>query len=66
MCIKIIFKLIKLDAKLDDLFMNKLKITGNCLLEDWTHICCIILGKFVNRSEKLIESRNISFSAKSI
>lgn len=57
-------KFILLDAKPDDLIINRSKIRGNLVLEDRTRVCRIILGRLVISSDKLLESGDISFSTK--
>jgi len=60
------YKLSKLDAKPNDLALNKLFQVWVGFGKDWTRECCKTLRRFEARSEKLIEFGNISFSAKSI
>jgi len=55
-------KLILLDPKPDELFMDRLKEEP----EDRTLVCCKIQGRSVNRSEKLIEFGDSWFSVKTI
>jgi len=57
--LKIKKKLNKLDSKLNDLTMIRLKIARRLLLKDRTDICYIRCGRIVVRGERLFKFRFI-------
>lgn len=61
-----VVKLLELDPKPDDLTLARLNLPGQPVAEGRTLVCCIRLGGVEVRSDKLLESGDIWFSAKSM
>lgn len=63
-CVVKVTKSLELDPKPDDLTLIRLKLLGEPAVEGRTPVCCIRLRRVEVRSDKLLESGDIWFSAK--
>lgn len=59
-------ELLELDPKPDDLTLTRPNLPGQPVVEGRTLVCCIRLGGVEVRSDKLLESGDFWFSAKSM